>query len=41
MRKVDVNELLRISDTATAAFGELDLPPDGPQSVRLFFQGVG
>jgi len=36
-----VNDLLRISDAATAAFGTLDLPADGPQSVRLFFQGVG
>lgn len=41
MRMVDVNELLRISETAATAFGSLDLPPDGPKAVRLFFQGVG
>jgi len=41
MRMVDVNELLRISEAATTAFGSLDLPADGPQAVRLFFQGVG
>ncbi len=38
---VDVNDLIRISDAATAAFGSLELPADGPQAVRFFFQGVG
>jgi len=37
----DVNELIRISDAAAAAFGALDLPPDGPRAVRLYFQGFG
>jgi hypothetical protein len=36
-----VNELLRISDAASDAFGALEIPSDGPQAVRLFFQGVG
>ena len=41
MRMVDVNELLRISEAAMGALGTLELPADGPQAVRLFFQGVG
>lgn len=41
IRKVDVNDLLRISDAASTAFGAIELPADGPQAVRFFFQGVG
>jgi hypothetical protein len=34
-------DLIRISDAATEAFGGLDLPEDGPQAIRLYFQGFG
>ena len=38
---VDVNDLLRISDTAATAFGAIELPADGPRTVRFFIQGIG
>ncbi len=36
-----MNDLLKISDTASAALDAVELPADGPQAVRFFFQGVG
>jgi hypothetical protein len=33
--------LINITDSAAEAFKGLELPADGPQAIRLFFQGFG
>jgi len=36
-----VSTLISISETAGTAFLGLDLPEEGPQAIRLYFQGFG
>ncbi len=33
--------LIRISESAAKAFESLELPAEGPQAIRLYFQGFG
>lgn len=33
--------MINISTAAGEAFQGLDLPEDGPQAIRLYFQGFG
>lgn len=33
--------MINITEAADAAFRNLDLPDDGPQAIRLYFQGFG
>jgi hypothetical protein len=33
--------MITISEAAGTAFNGLDLPEDGPQAIRLYFQGFG
>jgi hypothetical protein len=33
--------LINITDSAAEAFKGIDLPSDGPQAIRLYFQGFG
>jgi len=33
--------LINITDSAADAFKGIDLPSDGPQAIRLYFQGFG
>ena len=40
-RTVEVNDMVKMSEAATVALGGLDLPQDGPQAIRLYFQGFG
>jgi len=36
-----VATMINITEAADAAFRNLDLPEDGPQAIRLYFQGFG
>ncbi len=33
--------LINITESAAEAFKTLELPSDGPQAIRLYFQGFG
>ena len=33
--------LINITESAAEAFKSLELPADGPQAIRLYFQGFG
>ncbi len=33
--------MINITEAADAAFRNLDLPEDGPNAIRLYFQGFG
>lgn len=34
-------QLINITESAAEAFKGLELPQDGPQAIRLYFQGFG
>lgn len=34
-------ELIKISGSASEALAGLDIPEDGPQAIRFYFQGFG